>query len=92
MPFLCPSQAPLDVQRDLLPPQLRGHGPAVHSRQRRPQTGEAGLLSPGAGAGGSAGTLVLPALLQVREMVEIVTREFVLMAGTVDVVSTSVHP
>ena len=51
--FPVPSQAPLDVQCDLLPPQLRGHGPAVHSRQRRPQTGEAGLLSPGAGGHGA---------------------------------------
>lgn len=46
-----PSQAPLDVQRDLLPPQLRGHGPSVHSRQRRPQTGE-GRASFTAGTGG----------------------------------------
>lgn len=90
-PLLCPSQAPLDVQRDLLPPQLRRHGPAVHPRQCRPQTGEGAALprGPGLRPQGSAGTLVFPALMQVREMVEIITREFVLMAGTVDVVSTS---
>lgn len=90
--FWCPSQAPLDVQCDLLPPQLRGHRPAVHSCQRRPQTGEAGLLSVGdqwPQATGLRWHAVLHALLQVREMVEIITREFVLMAGTVDVVSTS---
>lgn len=46
-----PSQAPLDVQRDLLPPQLRGHGPPVHSRQCRPQTGE-GRASFTVGTGG----------------------------------------
>lgn len=45
--FWGPSQAPLDVQCDLVPPQLRGHRPAVHPRQRRPRTGEAGLLLAG---------------------------------------------
>lgn len=48
-------QAPLDVQRHRLPPQLRGHGPPVHPRQRRPQAGErAGTHGACSGAGSSA--------------------------------------
>lgn len=102
---LCSPQAPLDVQRNLLPPQLRGHGPPVHSRQCRPQTGEAGpqaraqsrkLLFEGRAFHcvswrhrrlGSRYALSPCSLLQVREMVEIITKEFILMAGTVDEVS-----
>lgn len=40
VPFSVSPQAPLDVQRNCLPPQLRGHGPPVHPRQRRPPPGE----------------------------------------------------
>lgn len=69
----------------------------MHPRQRRPQTGEAQAGEASCRRASQASCVNNPRLgllppSQVREMVEIITKEFILMGGTVDVVSTAPTP
>lgn len=60
VPFSVSPQAPLDVQRNCLPPQLRGHGPAVRPCQRRPPTGERIAVGPHLGGGAAVSEQASP--------------------------------